>query len=71
MQDGFDAWKGTDENKILAYDSEDVELHLPTGPLSGKTAVRDSFVRPFVAAFPGNVHVMRKLAFAANLVAVE
>ncbi len=71
IQEYFDAWKGTDESKILAYYSEDVELHLPTGSLKGKMAVRDSFVRPFIAGFPGNVHVMRKLAFASNLVAVE
>jgi hypothetical protein len=30
-------------------------LQLPTGTLNGKTAVRDNFVRPFMAAFPGNI----------------
>ena len=71
IQEYFDAWKGTDEHKILAYYSDDVILHLPTGTLEGKTAVRDNFVRPFIAAFPGNVHVIRSLAHAKNLVAVE
>ena len=71
IQDYFDAWKGTDEHKILAYYSDDVVLHLPTGVLEGKTAVRDNFVRPFIAAFPGNVHSIRNLAHAKNLVAVE
>jgi len=71
IEEYFDAWKGTDENKILAYYSDDVELHLPTGTLSGKVAVRDNFVRPFIAGFPGNVHAIRNLAFASNLVAVE
>jgi predicted ester cyclase len=33
--------------------------------------VRDNFVRPFIAAFPGNVHSIRNLAHAKNLVAVE
>jgi predicted ester cyclase len=33
--------------------------------------VRDNFVRPFIAAFPGNVHTIRNLAHADNLVAVE
>src|SRR2546429_9632733 len=70
-QEYFDAWKGTDEHKILAYYSDDVVLHLPTGTLEGKTAVRDNFVRPFIAAFPGNVHAIRNLAHAKNLVAVE
>jgi predicted ester cyclase len=46
-------------------------LHLPTGALNGKAAVRDNFVRPFIAAFPGNIHAIRHLAHARNLVAVE
>jgi steroid delta-isomerase-like uncharacterized protein len=71
IQEYFDAWKGTDEHKILAYYSDDVVLHLPTGTLEGKTAVRDNFVRPFIAAFPGNVHAIRNLACAKNLAAVE
>jgi steroid delta-isomerase-like uncharacterized protein len=71
VQDYFDAWRGTDENKILAYYSDDVVVHLPTGILKGKLAVRDNFVRPFVAGFPGNVHAIRNLALAPGLVAVE
>src|SRR5262245_34241757 len=67
----FDAWKGTDEQKILAYYADDVVLHLPTGTLEGKAAVRDNFVRPFIAGFPGNVHAIRNLAHAPNLAAVE
>ena len=71
IQEYFDIWKGTDIDKILSYYTDDVVLHLPTGTLSGKTAVRDSFVIPFVTAFPGNIHVARNLAYGANLVAVE
>lgn len=71
IQEYFDAWKGTDEDKILAFYSDDVVIHLPSGTLEGKTAVRDNFVRPFIAAFPGNVHSIRNLAHAKNLVAVE
>ena len=71
IQEYFDAWKGTDEHKILAFYTEDVVLHLPTGTLEGKAAVRDNFVRPFIAGFPGNVHAIRNLAHAKNLVAVE
>src|SRR5262249_50024354 len=43
IQEYFDAWKGTDEDRILAYYSDDVALRLPTGILEGKAAVRDSF----------------------------
>ena len=71
IQEYFDAWKGVDEHKILAYYSDDVVLHLPTGTLEGKAAVRDNFVRPFIAGFPGNVHSIRNLAHTKNLVAVE
>lgn len=71
VQEYFDAWKGTDESKILSYYADSVEIHLPTGILKGKSAVRDNFVQPFVAGFPGNVHSIRNLAFARNLVAVE
>ena len=70
IQEYFDAWKGTDEDKILSYYSDDVMIHLPTGTLKGKAAVRDNFVRPFIAAFPGNVHAIRNLAHARNLAAV-
>jgi len=71
IQEYFDAWKGTDEDKILAYYTDEVVIHLPTGALEGRIAVRDNFVRPFIAGFPGNVHSIRNLAHAKNLVAVE
>jgi steroid delta-isomerase-like uncharacterized protein len=71
IQEYFDAWKGTDEEKILAYYSDDVVLQLPTGTLEGKAAVRDNFVHPFIIGFPGNVHAIRNLVHARNLAAVE
>jgi steroid delta-isomerase-like uncharacterized protein len=71
IQEYFDAWKGTDEDRILNYYSADVVLDLPTGRLVGQSAVRDRFVRPFITAFPGNVHSIQNLAHAPNLVAVE
>ena len=41
VQDYFDIWKGTDENRILEYYSDDVVIQLPTGTLEGKSSVRD------------------------------
>ena len=71
VQEYFDAWSGTDEDKILAYYSDDVVLQIPTGTFRGKTAVRDNFVRPFIAGFPGNIHAIVRLAHDKDLVAVE
>src|SRR5437762_1847744 len=71
VQEYFDAWKGTDEKRILDYYSDDVVIQLPTGTLDGKSAVRDNFVLPFIAGFPGNVHSIRNMAHAQGLVAVE
>jgi steroid delta-isomerase-like uncharacterized protein len=71
LQEYFDAWSGTDENQILAYYSDDVVLQTPTGTFRGKTAVRDNFVRPFIAGFPGNIHAIVRLAHDKDLVAVE
>lgn len=71
IQEYFDVWRGTDVEKILGYYSDDVVIHLPTGKLEGKSAVRDNFVIPFVNGFPGNVHSIRNLAHADKLAAVE
>jgi len=65
IQEYIDAWKGTDEDKILSYYSDDVTIQLPTGTLEGKAAVRDNFVHPFVTAFP------RQRAFDPKLGACE
>jgi steroid delta-isomerase-like uncharacterized protein len=71
IEEYFEAWKGTDVNRIMSYYAEDIVLQLPTGVAEGQQAVRERFVSPFVAAFPGNVHSIVNLAHASNLVAVE
>ena len=65
------SWTGTDEDKILAYYSDNIVLRVPAGTFEGKTAVRDNWVRPFITAFPGNVNVILNLAYGKNLVAME
>jgi len=67
----FEAWSGTDENLILSYYSETVSLELPGTVINGKTALRDQFVRPFVAGFPGNRHVVKNMIFGKDVVVVE
>jgi predicted ester cyclase len=54
-----------DDPGSVPFDSER-RCWLNTASASG-----DNFVRPFIAGFPGNVHAIRNLALAPNLVAVE
>jgi len=67
----FEAWSGTDEDRILSYYSENVSLEIPGAIINGKTALRDQFVRPFIAGFPGNRHVVKNMIFGKEVVVVE
>jgi predicted ester cyclase len=67
----FEAWSGTDEDRILSYYAETVSLEIPGTLMNGRTAVRDQFVRPFIAGFPGNRHVTKNLFFGKEVVMVE
>jgi len=51
----YKAWHGTDEDHILSYYAENVSVELPGMLINGKAALRDQFVRPFIAAFAGTV----------------
>ena len=39
--------------------------------INGKAALRDQSVRPFVAGFPGNRHVVKNMTFGKDVVVVE
>jgi len=67
----FEAWRGTDENRILSYYSDTVLVEIPGMVIAGKPALRDQFVRPFVAGFPGNRHVIKNMIHGTNVVGVE
>ncbi|MBV9609259.1 MAG: nuclear transport factor 2 family protein [Acidobacteria bacterium] len=67
----FKVWEGTDEDLILSYYSEDVSLEIPGAMINGRAALRDQFVRPFIAGFPGNRHVVKNMIFGKNVVGVE
>ena len=67
----FKAWEGTDEDLILSYYSENVSLEIPGTIINGKAALRDQFVRPFVAGFPGNRHIVKNMIFGKDVVVVE
>ena len=67
----FEAWSGTDEDRILSYYAETVSLEIPGMLINGKAAVRDQFVRPFIAGFPGNRHITKNMMFGKDVVVVE
>ena len=67
----YKAWSGTDEEHILSYYAEAVSVELPGMLLNGKAALRDQFVRPFIAAFAGNRHVVKNMVFGKDMVVVE
>jgi predicted ester cyclase len=67
----FKAWEGTDEELILSYYSDTVSLEIPGMIINAKAALRDQFVRPFVAGFPGNRHVVKNMIFGKDIVVVE
>jgi PAS domain S-box-containing protein len=67
----YDAWGGTDEDLIMSYYAEDVVLQIPGLLMEGKEAVRDQFARPFITAFPGNRHIVKKMIFGPGVVTVE
>ena len=67
----FKAWEGTDEDRILSYYSDTVSMEIPGTIINGKAALRDQFVRPFVAGFPGNRHTVKNIIFGKGVVVVE
>jgi steroid delta-isomerase-like uncharacterized protein len=67
----YDAWSGTDEDRIMSYYAENVVLKIPDTLMQGKEAVRDQFVRPFITAFPGNHHRVKNMIFGPGAVTVE
>lgn len=71
IEEYFQAWSGTDEDMILSYYSETISLEIPGTIIKGKAALRDQFVRPFVAGFPGNRHVVKNMIFGKDVVVVE
>ncbi len=67
----YDAWGGTDEDRILSYYAENVVLQIPGTLMEGKEALRDQFVRPFITAFPGIRHLVKNMIFGPGMVFVE
>jgi PAS domain S-box-containing protein len=67
----YDAWGGTDLDRIMSYYAENVVLQIPGLRMEGKEAVRDQFVLPFTTAFPGNRHIVKKMVSGPGVVVIE
>jgi PAS domain S-box-containing protein len=67
----FDAWGGTDEDRIMSYYADNVTVQIPGTLMQGSLAVREQFVRPFITGFPGNRHVVKNWIFGRDVVVVE
>src|SRR5215470_1792532 len=67
----YDAWGGTDLDRIMSYYAENVVLQIPGLLMEGKEAVRDQFAVPFITAFPGNHHIVKNMIFGPGVVTVE
>src|SRR5262245_5022344 len=71
MTEYYAAWGGTDEDRIMSYYADNVTVQIPGSLMQGKTAVREQFARPFIAAFPGNRHFVRNIIFGRDVAVIE
>ncbi len=67
----YEAWGGTDEDRIMSYYADNVTVQIPGCLMHGKSAVREQFVRPFIAGFPGNRHCVKNIICDRNATIVE
>src|SRR5262249_1460946 len=71
MIEYYAAWGGTDEDRIMSYYTDNVTVQIPGSLMQGRSAVREHFVRPFIAAFPGNRHFVKNVVLGPNVAVVE
>jgi signal transduction histidine kinase len=55
----------------MSYYADNVTVQTPGSLMQGKTAVREQFVRPFIAAFPGNRHFVKNIIFGRDVAVIE
>src|SRR5215472_16076104 len=71
MIEYYAAGGGTDEDRIMSYYAENVTIQIPGSLMQGHSAVREQFVRPFIAAFAGNSHVLKNIIFERDAGIIE
>ena len=55
----------------MSYYADNVTIQIPGSLMQGQSAVREQFVRPFLAAFPGNRHFVKNIIFGRDVAVVE
>ena len=55
----------------MSYYADNVTVQIPGSLMQGKSAVLEQFVRPFIAAFPGNRHFVRNIIFRRDVAVIE
>src|SRR5262249_41277425 len=71
MSKYYAAWGGRDEDHIMSYYADNVTVQIPGSLMQGKSAVLEQFVRPFIAAFPGNRHFVKNIIFRRDVAVIE
>src|SRR5262249_43015966 len=71
MIEYYAAWGGTDEDRIMSYYTDNVTAQISGSLMQGKKAAREQFVRPFIAAFPGNRHFVKNIIFGRDVAVIE
>src|SRR6516162_7888695 len=71
MVEYYAAWGGLDEDRIMSYYADNVTVQIPGSLMQGKSAVLEQFVRPFIAAFPGNRHFVKNIIFGRDVAIIE
>src|SRR5215813_11934618 len=71
MSKYYAAWGGRDEDHIMSYYADNVTVQIPGSLIQGKSAVLEQFVRPFIAAFPGNRHFVKNIIFRRDVAVIE
>ena len=73
IDDYFEAWRGTDSDRVLDYFSDDAVVTLlgDGAILSGKDIVAERWVIPMMRKYSGNDHQITSVLEADNQIAVE
>jgi hypothetical protein len=69
----FEAWHGTDPQKVLACFSDDIVVNLwgDGSTLDGKKAAGDQWIIPTMKQYPGNVHHVRNFLEVDDQAVIE